>query len=320
MPLVIPAYAKINLCLDVLGRRDDGYHEVEMVMQSISLHDLLELSLSEEQENNNMGKIILTVAGADLPVGEENLVFRTARILQEYTGCRLGCSILLHKKIPVAAGLAGGSADAAAALLGLNKLWNLDLTVAELYALAAKIGSDVPFCIKGGTVLAKGRGEQLAFLEAAPDMGIILVKPAYGISTGEVYSKLNSAVYPQVINTMQKKDITNDTNDIHNMLCLSDLGPPVLRMIKAIKSRQLPAVCKALYNILEEPAMKMHPNLLDIKNILFEQGAMGVLMSGSGSTIFGITPDLEAAHLLSKGLSPSLGSIYAVKLQGAREV
>ena len=327
MSFSLTAYAKINLCLDVLGKREDGYHEVEMVMQTISLHDLLEFSLMEEPIVEGFGNIILTVAGADLPVDENNLIVRAATLLQEYTGCHLGARISLQKNIPIAAGLGGGSADAAAALLGLNKLWQLGLTVAELQVLASKIGSDVPFCIKGGTVLAQGRGEKLTALNPAPDMGLVLVKPTYGISTAQVYKKLNLDYLANShfgVFAEEKNDNLEiadwDANDILKLRDLSKLRPAVYRMIKAMKEKRIKAVCQALFNVLEEPAMSMHPNLLEIKRILFEHGAEGVLMSGSGSTVFGITSNIAGAHLLARFLNPSLGTIYTAELQVAREL
>ena len=322
MSLVLPAYAKINLFLDVLGKRDDGYHEVEMVMQTISLHDLLEFSVTEEQDDKNRGNIFLTVTGADLPVDENNLVIRAARLLQEYTSCRLGARIVLRKKTPIAAGLGGGSADAATALLGLNRLWKLGLTAAELHVLAEKIGSDVPFCIKGGTALAKGRGENLTVLDPTPNMGLVLVKPSYGISTAQVYKHLNiDSVELSCYDAFAKqKDEKSEHILYQEEKVVLELKPAVLRMCKAIREKKITAICKALYNVLEEPAMRMHPNILDIKRILFQQGAMGVLMSGSGSTVFGITKNIGEAQALARRLNPCLGTIYTAEMQGAREV
>jgi len=323
MSLVLPAYAKINLFLDVLGKRDDGYHEVEMVMQTISLHDLLDFTLVEQSVAERRGNIILTVTGADLPVDENNLVIRAAKLLQDYTGCHLGARISLQKNIPIAAGLGGGSADAAAALLGLNRLWQLSLTVAELQVLASKIGSDVPFCIKGGTVLAKGRGEKLTVLDPAPLMGLVLVKPSYGISTAQVYKKLNinylANSYYGAFSEQKDDNVNVDISDWDAKVILR-LRPPVLRMIEAMKEKEIMSVCQALYNVLEKPAMSMHPNLLEIKRILFEQGARGVLMSGSGSTVFAITSNIDEAQLLARRLDPSLGTIYTAEMQGARKV
>ena len=322
MSLVLPAYAKINLSLDVLGKRDDGYHEVEMVMQTISLHDLLEFSLVEEPTAESSGNISLTVIGTDLPVDENNLVIRAARLLQEYTGSHHGAKIVLRKNIPIAAGLGGGSADAAAALLGLNRLWQLGLSTEQILFLAAKIGSDVPFCVEGGTALAKGRGEKLTVLDPAPNMGLVLVKPSYGISTAQVYKNLNidSDELFRYDAFAKQEDEEYEVVSHQEEKVAVKLRSAVLRMCKAIRGKKITAICKALYNVLEEPAMRMHPNILDIKRILFQQGAMGVLMSGSGSTVFGITKNNGEAQALARRLNPCLGTIYTAEMQGAREV
>ncbi|WP_066634289.1 4-(cytidine 5'-diphospho)-2-C-methyl-D-erythritol kinase [Desulfolucanica intricata] len=285
MSLVVKAYAKINLLLDVLGKRSDGYHQVEMVMQTITLHDRLEFAAGKD--------VFLEIKGANLPAGDDNLIIRAARVVRDYTGCRQGARIILHKNIPVAAGLGGGSADAAAALIGLNQLWQLGLSKKELYILSEKIGSDVPFCISGGTALVEGRGEKLTNLPPAPAMGLVLIKPPYGISTAQVYHNLNL------------KEVNNHPN--------------ISKMIAAIERQDLLAVCKSMGNVLEEVAARMHPNILEIKRILLKQGALGALMSGSGSTVFAITEDLSSAKGLADRLLPEIGNVYIAAPQRARE-
>lgn len=255
MSVNVKAHAKINLTLKVLGKRADGYHELEMIMQSLALHDVITLTAQPKQ-------ITLTVQG-DAPPGRDNLVYRAAELLQQYAGCDQGVSILLEKKIPLAAGLAGGSADAAAVLRGLNKLWNLNLTYRELLSLAAQLGSDVSFCLRGGTVLATGRGEQLAPLPAAPLMGVILVKPPFGVSTASVYQGFAAA-------KPQKR-------------------PDTEAMKRALGRQNIAAVATELANDLEYVTLEMFPELKGIKEQLRQAGAKGVLMSGSGPTIFGIT-------------------------------
>ncbi|ABO48644.1 4-diphosphocytidyl-2-C-methyl-D-erythritol kinase [Desulforamulus reducens MI-1] len=269
MGIRLKAHGKINLTLDVLDRRPDGYHEVEMIMQSISLHDVLEI---EEQSK----EISLTVSGISVTAEEDNLVLKAARLLQQVAGTGAGAKIHLQKNIPVAAGLAGGSTDAAATLKGLNALWGLGLSQEQLRQLATQLGADVPFCLAGGTAIARGIGEKLTTLEPAPPFGIILVKPSFGVSTAEVYQGLR----------------------------LEHLGkrPNTEAMVKALKERDLGQVARELANVLESVTLRMHPKLEQIKEILRQIGCTGVLMSGSGPTVFGLTENREKAAELISGL------------------
>ena len=260
------ARAKINLTLEVLGKRPDGYHEVEMVMQSIELHDILEFSPTH-------GGIALTVEGGGLPSGEQNLVYRAAEVLRSYAGIRQGVSIHLKKYIPVAAGLAGGSADAAATLIALNKMWEAGLSLSDLMKLGEQLGSDIPFCLLGGTALARGRGERVERLPACPSLGVILVKPPFGLSTAQVYQS-----FKQELNINK---------------------PDHLGLVSAIELNDLTAICSHLVNMLEPVAIKLHPAIAAIKEKLLQAGAMGVLMSGSGPTVYGLTPDLDKAHAVA---------------------
>lgn len=265
----IAAFAKINLGLAVLGCRADGYHEVDMVMQAVSLGDVLTL---EPAEN-----ISVEVSRPDLPGGPDNLAYRAAALLQKVTGQRRGVRIYIEKNIPLAAGLAGGSADAAAVLRGLNRLWNLGLSVRELMELGAALGSDVPFCLLGGTARARGRGEVVEPLPSLAGRGVVLVKPAFGVSTPRVY-RLHDQLPPRPP---------------------GELGP----LLAALERGDWAGLCAALVNDLERATLTLHPELAAIKQALREAGALGVLMSGSGPTVFGLCADEQAARQVAAGLS-----------------
>ncbi len=267
MILKVPARAKINLTLDVLWKRPDGYHEVEMVMQSIELHDQLEFSPTGEDD------ISLAVVGSSVPPGEDNLVYRAASLLRAYCKIRTGVHIRLVKNIPVEAGLGGGSADAAVTLVSLNKMWGLGLSLSELLTLGEQLGSDVPFCLVGGTALAKGRGEKLEQLSPCPRLGLVLVKPPFGISTASVYGAFSTG-------SVQVK-------------------PDSRAMSEAIFEGSLSRIAGLLANALEPVAIRMHPDILSIKKKLIKAGAINAVMSGSGPTVFGLAADLEAAHLVA---------------------
>lgn len=262
MVITAVARAKINLTLDVLGKRPDGYHEVEMVMQSIELHDGLEFTPAGRD-------ITLTVEGGDLPAGPDNLVFRAAELIHRHCGVREGVKIRLVKAIPVAAGLGGGSADAAAALKALNELWGTGLSLTELMSLGEQLGSDVPFCLLGGTALARGRGERLERLPSCPSLGLVLVKPRFSVSTASVYRAYRPG--------------------------LAAKRPDNKAMAAAIRNRDINAIAENLANALEPVTTGMHPEIGQIKARLARAGALGVLMSGSGPTVFGLAEDTEAA-------------------------
>ncbi len=269
MGLIIKAHGKINLTLDVLSRRPDGYHDVEMIMQSIALHDTLRIEGQEEE-------IMLTATGQPVSIDEDNLIIKAARLLQQQTGTKRGAKIHLQKEIPVAAGLAGGSTDAAATLRGLNELWQLGLSQKQLMELGVRLGADVPFCLLGGTAIARGIGEELTPLPAAPNFGVVLVKPAFGVSTAAVYRGLNVANLRQ--------------------------HPQTNSMMGALRSGQLAAVADELGNVLESVTLSLYPELQEIKEKLTGVGCQGVLMSGSGPTIFGLTEDAAAAIQLARQL------------------
>ena len=264
--LTLKAYAKINLGLEVLGKRPDGYHEVAMIMQSVSLHDTVILSLQEAD-------ITLICDRPELPCDNGNLAFRAADLLRREFGVARGVRIELTKRIPLAAGLAGGSTDAAAVLKGLSRLWRLALSPAELEQLAARLGSDVPFCLWGGTSLATGRGEVLTPLPDFDGHGVVLANPPLQVSTAWVYGNY-------------RRPTGDRRRDIH-----------VLR--RSIEQQDFLAVADTLFNDLETVTVPAYPQVADIKAQLLQAGAAGVLMSGSGPTVFALTPDSGAAAELA---------------------
>ena len=259
--MLVKAHAKINLLLDVVGIRPDGYHELKTVMQTLALCDDLILEPAPE--------INVTVVGANLTAGPENLVYQAADLLRKRTGYRGGAAVRLIKRIPLAAGLAGGSADAAAALCGLNKMWGLGLGIDELALLGAELGSDVPFCLWGGTALCQGRGELVTPLPGLPAAGVLLVKPCFGVGTADVYRRYDTLSRPG--------------------------HPDSLELLAAVKNVDLSGVAKNLGNSLEAVTSAMHPEIGMIKDEIVSTGATGVLMSGSGPTVFGLYADLPSA-------------------------
>ncbi|MCL5058908.1 MAG: 4-(cytidine 5'-diphospho)-2-C-methyl-D-erythritol kinase [Actinobacteria bacterium] len=252
----VKARAKINLSLDVLGARPDGYHEILTVMQPLELHDKMKV------EALATGAIEVICSHPDVPSGPGNLVYRAADLLRSECGCSMGASIYIKKNIPVAAGLAGGSADAAAALKALNKLWGLGLEERQLLQAGERIGADVPFCLAGKTALAGGKGEILTPLPSFPGLGVILVKPSFGVSTARVYSLYDSSP--------------------------AGPGPNTGAMVSALEKRDFEAVAALLNNVLERVTAALHPEINEIKKALIEAGAAGAIMSGSGPTVFGL--------------------------------
>jgi len=254
--LDIDARAKINLTLDVLYRRPDGYHEVEMIMQSIALKDHLTLELLPT-------RIIEVCCGIpELPGDESNLAYKAAKLMMQEYNLDAGVKITLAKNIPLAAGLAGGSADAAAVMTGMNELFDLKKTTEELMMLGKTIGADIPFCIHGGTAVARGIGEKLTPLKPVTKAGLLLVKPPGRVSTKQVYSRL----------------------DVKNI----KTRPDTPAMIRTIAAQDIYTMAKGLCNVLEEVTFGLYPKLPSIKQELKANGAMGSLMSGSGPTVYGL--------------------------------
>lgn len=256
------AYAKINLGLDVIRKREDGYHEVKMIMQNIGLCD--ELTFERQAEG-----ITLKIDRVDLPTDGNNLIYRAARLIKEEYGITEGVRIRLKKKIPIAAGLAGGSTDAAAVFHGMNSLFDLGMTIDKMCELGVKIGADVPYCILGGTALAEGIGEKLTPLPDAPGAVVLLAKPDISVSTKEVYQNLHV-----------------EELRVH---------PDIDGMTKAIIRRDLQGILERMDNVLEYVTINRYPVIDEIKNFMKEQGALRALMSGSGPTVFGIFEKQEQA-------------------------
>ncbi len=255
------AKAKVNLTLDILGKRDDGYHEVEMIMQSIDLADIVTLEDAED--------IIVETDLAELADDRTNLAYRAAELLRDTYGEGRGAHIRIEKKIPLAAGLAGGSSDAAAVLLGLNELWKLGLDIDKLTALGARLGSDVPFCMIGGTMLAKGRGEVLTRVPSLGEYPLVLVKPPLGVSTAAAYGGYRA-----------------ENVETH---------PTADRMIEAIESGDITRVYEAMGNVLETVTIPLRPEIDEVKRALEEAGADKAMMSGSGPTVFAFAKSAEDA-------------------------
>ena len=254
--LQLKAYAKINLGLDVVRRREDGYHEVRMIMQTIKLYDKLTFNLLEEDE------IRLKTNLGFLPVNEDNLVYKAVKLLKDQYHIPKGLEIDLFKCIPVAAGMAGGSTDCAAALVGAAKLFGLHLSKQELMELGVKLGADVPYCVLRGTALSEGIGEILTPLPPIPDCYILIAKPPISVSTKFVYENLRA-------NELERH-------------------PDIDGMVDVIKKGDLQGITDRMENVLETVTIPAYPIIEDIKNCMKDNGAMNALMSGSGPTVFGI--------------------------------
>lgn len=258
------AYAKINLCLDVTGRRPDGYHEVRMIMQTVDIYDTLVF------EKKNEG-ISIDVGGSDLPADEDNLIYKAAKAVMDKTGIREGVKISLDKHIPIAAGMAGGSSDAAAALRGVNRLFDCGLSTDDLRKLGVKIGADVPYCVEGGTVLAEGIGEKLTPLSQLPEYTLAVAKPEEGVSTGNIYKALD-----EIFDSISHPDVD--------------------AMLSSMRTCSGTGFLKYLGNVLEYVTEPRCREITEIKKIFDENGSIGTLMTGSGPTVFAFFEDKEKAR------------------------
>ena len=257
------AYAKINLGLDVVRRLPNGYHEVRMIMQTIGIYDVLTFTKAEQG-------IHLQVDNNELPTDGNNLIYKAAKLLMDVAGVTGGVCINLEKHIPIAAGMAGGSTDAAATLLGINELYAIGYDIDKLKELGVKLGADVPYCIQGGTALAEGIGEVLSVLPAPPDCYLVVAKPDINVSTKFVYENLKA-----------------DELKYH---------PDINGMIEALKQGDLKGITDRLGNVLETVTVPAYPVIQEIKEIMLAAGAEGALMSGSGPTVFGIFTEEEQAR------------------------
>lgn len=264
------AMAKVNLGLDVLRRREDGYHEVKMIMQTIKLYDKIMIEDMDEPG------IQVSTNVSFLPNDENNLVYKASKLLMDEFSVNKGIKIELNKHIPVAAGMAGGSSDAAAVMVGTNKLFELGLSQEELMKRAVKIGADVPYCIMRGTALSEGIGEKLTQLPSAPQCKVLVCKPPINVSTKFVYENLhaNSLTY----------------------------HPDIDGMVEAIKNNDLYGVADRMENVLETVTVKEYPIIDEIKSFMKDNGALNSIMSGSGPTVFGLYDDEEKAEAAFKKL------------------
>jgi len=261
--MLLKAYAKINLSLDVVGKRADGYHLLRMIMQSIDLYDIINIVKKGEG-------VELECDRPYVPSDERNIAYKAAALFFSEYGINGGASISIKKNIPVAAGLAGGSADAAAVLRGLRDLYKPEIRDGELMELGVRIGADVPFCILGGTALCEGIGEKVTKLEPFRDKILVLVKPPFGVSTKSVYQQL-------------------DINKIR-------VHPPTEKLIEAMKDQNLMYVSRNMKNVLENITLSRYHSLRTLKRELVELGAVGSLMSGSGPSVFGLFEDMLQAQ------------------------
>ena len=261
------AFAKINLGLDVVRRLPNGYHEVRMIMQTVGICDVLTFRKA-------VSGIQLVVDNEELPTDGNNLICKAAKLLLESAGIEGGVSITLEKHIPIAAGMAGGSTDAAAALLGINELYEIGYDVDKLKELGVKIGADVPYCIQGGTALAEGIGEVLSELPTPPACHLVIAKPDINVSTKFVYENLRA-------------------NELES-------HPDIDGMIEGLEKGDLKAITDRLANVLETVTVPAYPIIDEIKQSMLDAGAEGALMSGSGPTVFGIFTELEKAKQAAK--------------------
>ncbi len=288
--ITLRAYGKINLGLDVIRKRPDGYHEVKMIMQTVSLYDNIRMKREPEPG------IRIKTNFSFLPVGRENLVYQAAELLLSEAGIREGLSINLYKKLPVAAGMAGGSSDAAAVLAGVNRLFGLHYSRKALMERGLKLGADVPYCLMRGTALAEGIGERLTRLSPMPDCYILLAKPPVSVSTKFVYGNLKA-----------------DSLAFH---------PDIDGMAEALSEGSLPGIVSRMGNVLETVTVPAYPQIQKLKDRMLEDGAGNALMSGSGPTVFGIFKEKEMADRAGERIRRAglARQVYTVRPYHNREV
>lgn len=277
----LKAFAKINLGLDVVRKREDGYHEVRMIMQTIHLYDCLDLSVRA------VPGIFIRTNRTDIPTDDGNLVYKAAKLLMDEFQIEKGLIVRLKKHIPVAAGMAGGSSDAAATMVGVNELFGLGLSQEALMERAVKIGADVPYCIMGGTALAEGIGEVLSKLPPMPKCWILIAKPPIDVPTQFVYGNLRA-------------------NELEE-------HPDIDAMIRDLKDEKLTDMCSIMGNVLETVTVPAYPVIDEIKKMMLDWGADGAMMSGSGPTVFGIFQDKEYAKKAEAAVKKS-GLVREVSL------
>ena len=283
------AFAKINLGLDILRKREDGYHEVRMIMQTIQMYDVLEMKKVKKPG------ISLSVNYPYIPSDERNLVYKAAKLLMDEFQVKEGVDIRLEKFIPVAAGMAGGSSDAAAAMVGINHLFKLGLSEKDLMDRAVNIGADVPYCIMRGTALAEGIGEKLTRIAQVPDCYVLIGKPGIGVSTKTAYESLQL-----------------DKIQSH---------PDIDGMIRDIENGNLLAMTDKMGNVFESGIIEKYPVIGEIKDLMEANGALKAMMSGSGPTVFGIFDDREKMEAAAAVLRQSnlAKTVFATEVTKVRE-
>lgn len=276
----IKARAKINLTLDVLGRRENGYHDVEMIMQQINLYDSVTIGIIEGTD------IVLSCSDAFLPVDDKNIAYKAAALMKETFGIVHGFEIHIEKNIPIAAGLAGGSTNAAAVIMGIDALCHLNLDLETMQGIGFKLGADVPFCFLKGCAIARGLGEMLTPIRGFEHAWMVLVKPSFGVSTKDIYTGLNLAAIK-----------------VH---------PNTVAMIKALETQSRHGILSGLCNVLETVTLDLYPKVTEVKALLSSYGADGVLMSGSGPTVFGVFGSYERAKTAHKKMKKHYKQSYVV--------
>jgi 4-diphosphocytidyl-2C-methyl-D-erythritol kinase len=281
MEITEKAPAKINLGLNVIGKRADGYHELDMIMASVDLAD--RITVQDVEENT----IFLQSNSSFIPLGKKNHIYKAVSLLKRTFHVKKGVSIYLDKKTPVAGGLAGGSSDAAATLRALNQLWQLDLTTKEMAKLGEQIGSDVPYCVYGQTARVTGRGEHVRLLEQPKKSWVILVKPKFGVSTIDIFKRV-------------------DLERISH--------PNIEALEKAVVNSDFQALFDNLGNSLESITLEKYPLILKIKQHLLASGADGVLMSGSGPTVFGLCQYEKQAKRVYNAIKGFCNEVYLVRM------
>jgi 4-diphosphocytidyl-2-C-methyl-D-erythritol kinase len=283
MMIVEKAPAKINLALDVLGKREDNYHNLRMVMTTVDLYDRLYFEVLEKDV------IIINSNKYFVPKDDKNFAYKAAKIIKERYHLNQGVKITINKSIPVAAGLAGGSSDAAATIRGLNRLFNLSMSLEEMIEIGKEIGSDVPFCIYNKTAIAEGRGERLTVLPRPMKCWVVLIKPNFGVSTKEIFDHVNM-----------------------NTIC----HPNVDAVIHAVKNQDYQKLCQSIGNSLEDVTFSLYPEVKELKEKLKRLGADAVLMSGSGPTIYALTLKERKAKTIMNSIDKNHFQRYAVRILG----
>lgn len=274
------AYAKVNIALDVVGKREDGYHLLKMIMQRIELYDEIEVKKIASGIKIECNKPFI-------PTDERNLAYKAAKLFADNYNIKSGIHIKIDKNIPVAAGLAGGSADCAEVLKLMNKLFNINATEEELMELGVKLGADVPYCIKGGTALCEGIGEKITELSPFKNHIVLLIKPNFGVSTKDVYKSF----------------------DINK----ARIHPNTKLLIQKMKENNINDVSNNMKNLLENVTIRKHRSIFGIKQLLISKGALGAMMSGSGPTVFAFFDDMQVARKCYDEMKEKYNDVYLTR-------